>query len=58
MDVDAEILAIVCRLTVHAREDVNLVTSADERARNRLHVRADSAAPRLGRILARQEQDA
>jgi hypothetical protein len=58
VDMDAEILAIVCRLTVHAREDVNLVTSPDERARNRLHVRADSAAPRLRRILARQEQDA
>jgi hypothetical protein len=55
---DAEIVTIACRLTVHAREDVNFVASLGERARNRLHVRADSAAPGLGRILARQEQDA
>jgi hypothetical protein len=58
VDLDAEIVAIICRLTVHTRENVHLVTSSDKRPRNRLHVRADSAAARLGRILARQEQDA
>jgi hypothetical protein len=37
---------------------VNLVTSPGEGAGNCLHVRADSAAPGLRRILARHEQDA
>ena len=58
MDMDAGILPIVYRLTVDAGEHVNLVTSPDERVGNRLHVRADSAAPGLRRILARHEQDA
>jgi len=58
VDMDAEILPVVDRLAVDAGEDVNLVTSPDERAGSRLYVRADSAAPGLRRILARHEQDA
>ena len=58
MDVDAGILPIVDRLAVDAGEHVNLVTPPDEGAGSSLHVRADSAAPGLRRILARHEQDA